>query len=311
MKGMELSRRFWQEVLSPAMERDFPALFSHTAAGLVGNGSECFGFDDKLSRDHDWGTEVMLWLPEDSAPQIPGLLQWKRTLLERHPEYPQCFRVYSGEAEGVMTCRQFYKRLLGLETGPHTVREWFSVPEEALAMAVNGAVFYDGPGEFTTIREHLQAGRPEDLRRKRIAARCMMLAQTGQYNLERCIRREAFVSAATTCAKFVEEAIWLVFLLNRTYKPYYKWEYPAMRRLPWLADAVGPLLEELTDLGGWSETACRSRLALAEKICAIFAAALRQEGLSDAEDPFLAVHGQSVQSRIQDLLLSRLPPQVG
>lgn len=305
MKGLELSRRFWQEILCPALERDFPDLFLLTATGLAGNGSECFGFDDELSRDHDWGTEVFLWLPEERAPQIPALCRWKQALLERHPEYPQCFRVYSGEADGVQTRRQFYRRLLGLETGPQTVRERFSVPEEALAMAVNGTVFYDGPGEFTEIRERLRTGRPEDLRRKRIAARCMMLAQTGQYDLERCVHRGEFVSAATACTKFVEESIWLVFLLNRTYKPYYKWEYPAMRRLPWLADAVGPLLEELTALGGWSETACRNRQTLTENICAIFADALRCEGLSDAEDSFLAAHGQAVQDSIQD------PLQVG
>lgn len=112
------------------------------------------------------------------------------------------------------------------------MRDWFTVPEENLAMAVNGEVFYDGPGEFTAVREYLLTGYPEDLRRKRIAARCMMLAQTGQYNLERCICREQLVTASTVCAKFVEEAICLVFLLNKTYKPYYKWAFPAMLRLP-------------------------------------------------------------------------------
>ncbi|MCI9376651.1 MAG: hypothetical protein HFF85_09655, partial [Oscillibacter sp.] len=48
MTGMEYSRRFWQEVLEPALKQDFPALFPRTAAGLAGNGSECFGFDDEL-----------------------------------------------------------------------------------------------------------------------------------------------------------------------------------------------------------------------------------------------------------------------
>lgn len=310
MTGMELSRRFWQEVLQPALRRDFPGLLPQIAAGLVGNGSECFGFDDALSQDHDWGTEVLLWLPDAAEEDIPQLARWKQSLLKSHPEFPQRNRVYS-EAGGIFTRGQFYRQLLGYENGPRTVREWFSIPEENLAMAVNGQVFYDGTGEFTALREYLRSQRPEALRRKRIAARCMMLAQTGQYNLERCVRRGQFVTASTTCSKFTEEAIWLVFLLNRVYKPYYKWEFPAMLRLPRLAGQIAPLLEELTALGGWEDAACRKRQVCIDQICAAFVEALREDGLSDAEDPFLAVHGQAVQASIQDPLLSRLPPQVG
>ena len=311
MTGMEYSRRFWKEVLEPALKQDFPALFPRTAAGLAGNGSECFGFDDELSQDHDWGTEVFLWLSEADAGAVPVLIRWKQALIDAHPEFPQRNRVYTEPDTSVMVNGQFYRQLLGYEQGPQTVREWFSVPEENLAMAVNGEVFHDGLGEFTAVRKHLLTERPEALRRKRIAARCMMLAQTGQYNLERCVWRKQFVTASTTCAKFVEEAVWLVFLLNRTYKPYYKWEYPAMRRLPYLADVVGPLIEKLTDLGGWSEAVCQERQNCIDQICAVFAASLREAGLSDSEDSFLTAHGQAVQASVQDPLLSRLPPQVG
>ena len=311
MTGLEWSRRFWHEVAAPALERDFPDLAGRIAAGLVGNGSECFGFDDEYSRDHDWGTEFFLWLPEGDAGEIPALSAWKQDLLAAHPEYPQRVRSPHGGDVGVMTCGDFYRQLLGCEAGPRTVREWFSAPEENLAMAVNGEVFRDGAGIFTAVREHLLRDYPEDLRRKRIAARCMMLAQTGQYNLDRCLRRDHRVSAAIAAARFVEEAIWLVFLLNRTYKPYYNWAFPAMERLPRLAGEIGPLLEELTALGGWSEETCRTRRTCVDRICALFVDALRREGLSDATDWFLAAHGEAVQATIQDPLLRQLPPQVG
>ncbi|MDE7242871.1 MAG: DUF4037 domain-containing protein [Oscillospiraceae bacterium] len=309
MTGMDLSRRFWREVLEPALIRDFPSLYSRIAAGLAGNGSECFGFDDVLSQDHDWGTEVFLWLPDTE--EVPRLIRWKQSLLDAHPEFPQHSRVYTQADNSVLTCGQFYRQLLGDEKGPQTVRDWFTVPEENLAMAVNGEVFYDGLGQFTAVREYLLSGRPEALRRKRIAARCMMLAQTGQYNLERCVKRGQFVTASTVCGKFVEEAVWLVFLLNRVYKPYYKWEFPAMLRLPRLADIIGPLLQKFTALGGWEDAVCQKRQEYADQICAIFADALREDGLSDSEDSFLAAHGQAVQASIEDPLLSRLPPQVG
>ena len=309
--GMALSRRFWTEVLEPALRREFPALLPRLAAGLAGNGSECFGFDDAYSRDHDWGVEVFLWLTDADADCIPVLAGWKRRLLEAHPEFPARVRAADSGDGGVMTCGTFYRRLTGREAGPQSVREWFTTPEDVLAMAANGAVFFDGPGQFSAVRERLLHGRPEDLRRKRIAARCMMLAQTGQYNLGRSVRRRQFVTAAACVSRFVEDAIWMTFLLNDVYQPYYKWAYSAMCRLPRLAGAVGPLLEELTALGGWSDDVCLLRQSCVDRLCALFADALRQDGLSRETDPFLAVHGRAVQASITDPLLASLPPQVG
>ena len=62
MKGLELSRALFRDRAEKELKARFPELFGRLAFGLVGNGSECFGFDDEISRDHDWGADFYVWL---------------------------------------------------------------------------------------------------------------------------------------------------------------------------------------------------------------------------------------------------------
>ena len=55
----------FQEVGYPALKTQFPELLPNLTVGLVGQGSECLGFDDTYSRDHDWGPSFAMWLPKD------------------------------------------------------------------------------------------------------------------------------------------------------------------------------------------------------------------------------------------------------
>ena len=45
MKGLELSKRFYETYGAPMLSEKFPELEDKLAIGLVGDGSECFGYD--------------------------------------------------------------------------------------------------------------------------------------------------------------------------------------------------------------------------------------------------------------------------
>lgn len=61
MQGLEIFARYFHTVGLPMLAERFPGHVKRIAAGLVGDGSDCFGFDDKISRDHDWGPGFCLW----------------------------------------------------------------------------------------------------------------------------------------------------------------------------------------------------------------------------------------------------------
>ena len=65
IKGMELSELYFKNVYLPVLEKDFSDLYERMAIGLAGEGSECFGYDDEISQDHDFGPSCCIWLTQE------------------------------------------------------------------------------------------------------------------------------------------------------------------------------------------------------------------------------------------------------
>jgi hypothetical protein len=307
MKGLELSERYFFEVGAPLIEEKFPRWTDRIAAGLVGDGSECFGFDDEISRDHDWGAAFCLWLSREDYDAVGADLQRETGKL---PGEFAGFKARQqsdwGEGRtGVFEIGEFYKRFIGFDRPPSRLNEWRIIPEENLAVATNGKIFSDLLGEFTAFRKALKQFYPEDIRLKKIAARCMAMAQAGQYNYGRCIKRGEYVAALVAESNFVNASVSMVFLLNREYKPFYKWMHKALKRLPVLGEEMYDLLRDLTDVdGGRSEKIYYGRkFEIMERICHGVIGELREEGLSDGTSDFLLDHGPLVQARINDPVL--------
>lgn len=313
MTGLELSRAYYREVGRPMLEAEFPGLLPRAAAGLAGEGSECLGFDDEISRDHDFGPGFCLWLTAEDFSSRDGA-----RLRAAYAALPGDFRGFparkasprGGGRVGVMEISAFYRRFIGKEQPPGSLMRWLYLPEEKLAAAVSGEVFSDPLGEFSVIRNALLAYYPEDVRIKKIAARAAVMAQSGQYNYARCMRRGESAAAALALGEFLRAAMSMLCLLNRTYAPYYKWMFRALEGLP-RAGAVRPLLKELSETAFQGE-AWRSRaenpyvnrldrkVELIEEICRLVIAELRAQGLTGGSDDFLERHTGEIMDRIRD-----------
>ena len=63
MKGLELAKAYYDAFGAPMLREQFPEWEGRLAAGLIGSGSECFGFDDDVSQDHDFEAGFCLFIP--------------------------------------------------------------------------------------------------------------------------------------------------------------------------------------------------------------------------------------------------------
>lgn len=296
MRGLELAEAYYNTYGQRMIESHYPELKSRIAAGLVGMGSDCFGFDDDISKDHDWGPGFCLWLEEKDYHNFGLQLQNSYNAL------PKTFKGYSrrtsalgGDRVGVMEIWSFYSYFIGLREMPNTLIKWLVVPEENFAACTNGKVFYDPLGKFSEIRQGLKNYYPEDVRLKKIAARCMAAAQSGQYNYSRCLRRAERYAAHCALTKFCEAVFSLVYLLNKQYCPYYKWSQKNAEQLPIMGADVAKKIDLLVQ-----ELDLRKNVALIEELCSGIISTMKNQGISDGNSDFLLDHGPIVQARIKD-----------
>ena len=294
MKGLEISKEYFYEAFLPLLRREMPGVLGCLAVGLAGEGSECFGYDDALSRDHDWGPSFCLWLPERLMPEYGGRLE---QLVDKLPEEFMGMKTRKMKGNmrvGLHSIEEFYGTLIGCPGVPGSCDQWLSAPESGLAAAVNGEVFLDNMGEFSAIREGLLAHYPEDVRLWKLARRCAMAAQTGQYNYIRCLSHGENLAAAVAKARFIENAAGAFFLLNRRYMPFYKWSYRALRELAPEGREGARQMDALAKVEG------REAVALIESISAMIISSLRFENLSESGSDFLMDHCGELIRRIKE-----------
>ena len=301
MKGLELARAYFEEYGRPMLEEQFPELLPKLAAGLTGSGSECFGFDDEVSRDHDFEPGFCLFLPGEDVVDRRSAFLLERAYARLPKEYNgvkrSLMQPVGGARRGVIRIEDFLMEKTGTPDGRLTAGQWLSLPEQSLAELTNGELYFDNAGELTRIREEL-AFFPEDVFRKKLAGDLLIMAQAGQYNYRRCLAHGETAAAQLAAGEFVRHAIGAVFLLNRRYRPYYKWSFRALRALPKLS-LLAELMEYLLTTDNEPETA-EEKADVIEGIAADIIDELMEQGLTEASCGDLEKHAYSVNDGIAD-----------
>ncbi len=292
--GMELCRAYYETYGRAMIHEKFPEYEGRIAVGLVGEGSDCFGYDDEFSRDHDWGPSFMMWVSDSVYEEIGERLQ------AAYEELPQTFLGYTYRTSrqgagrrGVQTIRGFYGRLLGMEqldsirkameTENPGLIPYRQIEESALAAAVNGSVFRDDEGIFTQIRRMLCEHYPERLRYMRIAEAAAHFCQYGQYNAGRMLQRGDGLSCRMMLGRASGEALKIVYYMERKFPPHDKWLAEGARRLGGHEELLQLLSAALESRG---QDACR----IMDRAGSLLAHSLYKAGYISDIDSFLEEH---------------------
>jgi hypothetical protein len=256
MKGLDISREYYNAIIKPLIKDRFPQINDNYAAALIGWGSDVLANDDAISQDHEWGPRCLIFLPDALSDQskdlyiflntkIPTFFMGYPTKFVVHKDHN--FRVPSSDNSGdvnidITTCKKYFSQNLGVVI-PSDEIAWLSLPESKLLELTGGEVFADGTGELTTLREHYKAYYPLNVWKYRLAYAWKSLGWDIDL-IGSCAARGDFLSTRNCLNVTLFKIMKLTFLLNRKYSPSYpKWLGREFYKLPSLSNEIGPVLE--------------------------------------------------------------------
>ena len=302
MTGLRLAREYWETLGQEMMEREFAHLWGEIAVGLCGSGSECLGYDDETSRDHDFEPGFCLFLPGEDRVDRREAFRLERAYANLPSDFQGFCRArmspVGGSRHGVIRLADFLMEKTGTPDGCLSVSAWLRVPEQNLLEVTNGEIWRDDGGTFTAIRKRLSQ-MPVDIRLRKLSGELLLMNQSGQYNYCRCLEHGEAGAAMLAAGEFVRAAVHVLLLLDGRYMPYYKWAFRALREGGEGRQAQEERLARILQGGTGEEEATDREILIAETAQEV-TEELQQKGLTDAGCCDLEQHAYSVEDRIED-----------
>ncbi len=326
MQGTELSKAFYEEIVRPWLAEAFPDL-THDA-GIFGYGSELLGFDDEMSRDHNWGPRVQLVVSDaDFAAYADAIVDgFDRVKPASFLGEPIGYRsrphppIIADDALGrfshgveVFTAAGILRTRLALtaNVSPDAVT-WLSLPDQRLLELTAGEIFHHGLGDLARIKEIFRQC-PRDVTLYKLASEWRHIADEQAF-----VGRAGYVGddlgSRIICARLVRGVMRICFLLEGQYAPYAKWFGSAFARLT-SAGEISPILNTALVTNSWGarqDALSKAYLAVAEMHARWgFPLSLKPEIGPYFGRPFLTINAEAISadlvSSIADSALRDLP----
>jgi hypothetical protein len=254
---------YFFEVVRPLLDQRWPDLA--LAAGRIGSGSDALGFDDEISRDHDWGLRLSVLVEQPACEAVQQYLEATVPLTFRGlpTRFPTSWAREGMLGVEVRTVEDFVVGHLGVDARRELdIAQWLSLTGQSVLEVTAGPLFEDRSGELTKVRQRLE-WYPDDVWLYVLAAGWLRVEEEFPF-LGRTGARGDDLGSRLIGARIAGALMHLGFLLDRAWPPYSKWLGTAFARLPSAADLSAPLDAALRATR-WEER----EAALAEAVSAL------------------------------------------
>ncbi len=265
ISGLQLSELFYKEVVKNILETEFPKL--KYSAGLIGSGSEVFGFDTLRSIDHHWGPRVLIFLGEADfknkqkisnifSKQLPVTFHGYSThfgdpddMGVRLLEKAKKGQLLNHRVE-IFTIKSFFNDYLNINPyGEITELEWLTMSAQKLRSIKSGKIFYDQLG-LKEMQKNLNY-YPKDVWFYLLASEWQKISQeepfvgrSGEVNDE--------LGSKIIAVRLVHSIMTLCFMMEKEYAPYSKWFGTAFSNLK-CAKKIIPILHKVMSSKNWEK----------------------------------------------------------
>lgn len=258
IKGLELNRGFYEDIVKPLIDKKYPDLV-YTAA-LLGYGSDVLGFDTKTSMDHNWGPRLQLFVNNRNL--IPELNNYFSLELPFfYKNFPVNFSKagYDGAIRMETTDRKPINHLIEItifedylkgrysinKTNNFTYKDWLNFTDQNLIEITSGLVFHDGLKKVNNTREELKF-YPLDIFKLRIAVLWNYIWNKEAF-IGRSIALNDYIGLKINTSRIINYLMKILFYLENKYIPYSKWFGYSFKQLSVYADINGIIINLLEE----------------------------------------------------------------
>lgn len=261
--GMELSRKYYIEIVEPIISKSFPSL--KYTAGLIDYGSDVLGYDTKVSQDHQWGPRLSIFLSEEDICEVGEKLD--RVLSEKLPptfyglstnfsgtkdDYIRHMEIFEkGSIKHIIrihTLEEFFQQHLGINIhGKIDNFNWLLFPQQRLLTIRKGQLFHDDL-HANEIKQKLEYF-PNDIWYYLMACEWNKIS-TEESFIGRCGDVNDDIGSRLIASRIIQSIMSICFLQEKKYMPYSKWFGTAFNELE-SAKLLNKIFKSILNAKNW------------------------------------------------------------